>query len=295
MILRETLLTPTPFWYCINNDNYKVDFRQIFTVLVPQGSLFLFMSSKRSSRKGGDSSNHAAGKDDPSGAGPFASFGYELSSKQVRQYRINDAATVKCAVMNNIQEFLHWEGVSYDTRSENTRYAIGGISVLVCAGAYVAGLSPFSVPFTVMKPFLSMSVLFYAVCSAAMYYFLKFVDSDSFFLSDPAICTKRGCTCRQDREARRKNGAATTQLGDLLEGKRVRIGAHADAFTPEIELHAELLDASVAWFRPGRVLRKVEKKISYGVLFDEDGFIYPPNLKAETHQLLTELMEKKSA
>lgn len=235
-------------------------------------------------------------------------FGYALYSKQVRQYRTNDCSTVRRAIVCNIEEYLLSEGIEYDLRSDNARYGIGAISVVVGAGTYVAGLWPFRVPFEVMKPFLAFSVVFYNVCAAAMYYLFRWVDTDSFFQTNPNTPPthehlKKGTAVGSQKSSSiEKKGSAEGQqqlcpggcLGQLLEGQRVRLRTKMDTFSPNITIRAELLNKSRPWYMPATVLHSVEKEFSYGEFFDADGFIYPPSLMHETQSLLRELMSAKS-
>lgn len=245
---------------------------------------------------------------------PADTFGYALFSKQVRQYRINDSSTVRRALVANIEELLLWEGVEYDLRSDNARYGIGAMSVLVGAGTYLAGLWPFRVPFPVMKPFLAMSVVFYNLCAAAMYYLFRWVDTDCFFQTNPNSAPAHEHLkgdkpqSHQDQVSKRsgrkeKGGNKTLDtaeglcpggcLGQLLEGQRVRLRTKMETFSPKIVLCAELLSKSRPWYMPAAVLHTVERAYTYGDFFDEDGHIYPPNLVRETQELLRELMSAK--
>ncbi len=247
---------------------------------------------------------------------PEDTFGYALFSKQVRQYRINDSSTVRRAIVANIEEYLLWEGVEYDLRSDNARYGVGAVSVLVGAGTYLAGLWPFRVPFPVMKPFLAMSVVFYNVCAAAMYYLFRWVDTDCFFQTNPNSAPAhehlKGDRVKSSQEQqankrtgrKEKGGSKAVDsaegglcpggcLGELLEGQRVRLRTKMETFSPKIVLRAELLSKSRPWYMPAAVLHTAEREYTYGDFFDEEGHIYPPNLVRETQGLLRELMSVK--
>jgi hypothetical protein len=237
-------------------------------------------------------------------------FGYAFYSKQVRQYRTNDCSTVRRALVCNIEEYLLSEGIEYDLRSDNARYGIGALSVVVGAGTYLAGLWPFRVPFDVMKPFLALSVVFYNVCAAAMYYLFRWVDTDCFFQTNPNTPSRHEhlkASSASGGSSKKTNssygGKASSEggqlcpggcLGQLLEGQRVRLRTKMDTFSPKITIRAELLNKTRPWYMPATVLHAVEREFSYGEFFDSEGFIYPPSLMQETQALLRELMAAKS-
>lgn len=238
-------------------------------------------------------------------------FGYAFYSKQVRQYRTNDCSTVRRAIVCNVEEYLLSEGIEYDLRSDNARYGIGAISVVVGAGTYLAGLWPFRVPFELMKPFLAFSVVFYNVCAAAMYYLFRYVDTDCFFQTNPntppthehlkpaSPATPANSKSGKTSKSSAANGSGNDLcpggcLGQLLEGQRVRLRTKTETFSPKITIRAELLNKSRPWYMPATVLHAVEKDFSYGEFFDEEGFIYPPSLMHETQTLLRELMAEKT-
>ena len=220
-----------------------------------------------------------------------ATFGYELESKQVRQYRINDVCTVKCALEANIEEYLTSDiGVPTNDQISNARMSANIIAVIFGIASH---WHPFKWPGC--RPFIILCVAVNFVCQAVSYYISHFVvASGSCFLeSDPTV-TPASVAVKKKSSSSLSPQLQTyfSYLGGKLVGKRIRLSTHMEsAMTTEVTIEAQLLANGTSAFKAAKVLKSVEKTFMYGRFFDQEGHIYPPNVKKVIDDLLSELVK----
>lgn len=199
-------------------------------------------------------------------------FGYELTSKQVRCYKVNDLKSVDHAVRVNIQEYLDYLGFEEETLSMKTMLLT--LIVLLANTAYM-GYSAKMWAEHVTNLVLAGVVNIVCVVWVLKKVFLRH-PSDAFFIGTGVI--------KYNKENKKS-------YFDGLKGQRWCITLNDAEWSSTLCLSAMILGETTH----GNAMRErcsVSREVVYSKYFTSDGFIYPPALTQDVDSLLGDLVRE---
>lgn len=197
-------------------------------------------------------------------APPTFNFGFELESKQMRSFRVNDMFCVRKALNDCIYEYMTTEREAPAcTRVDNLRLMLGLVSVVIGAWSHLD-----KTPFPQIVPFLIQCIVFYHILALLLFLTYRYLEGDAFLVTTPLKGKRAGA----------------------LAGKSVQFSSAVEAFQPFYTLEVKLLGPAPQFvFQKRRVVNAVRTRISIGKFFDQGGYVFPPNIKAEVDKLLDKL------
>lgn len=186
---------------------------------------------------------------------------------------MNDVNSVHWAIVANLEEYLHYEGV---VEESNTSLKVLAFQALTIAFSGVVFLCR-KMEMTAL-PFAYIVVAFTIFVGMQFLYNVKQGNRDVIFI---------GMLQPSDDKLEQK------KWKNHLKGKRLCVRLrHADICVPVATLEMQFIGRSKL-FSPPSVLCRVEREIAYGKFFGSSGFFFPPSFTACVDEVLRELCSRK--
>jgi hypothetical protein len=230
-------------------------------------------------------------------------IGYDVESWAIRKYRTNDPFTVRRGLDDNVTEYLeHDLGYVPDKSIEDMRLWIMFFSLGFGGFAHF-----YPLPFQEMKPYLILCIVAYYACLGLCLYIANHLEGDHLLVARKRRTSvhqpgRLGLNSMLMTHLRAIAGFLLSLIGLNREEKevvalpyRIRFRSRAEHFSPTYKIQAELVQRNNSrWTRPN-VLVSVEEVWGIGEFFDVEGYIYPPNIKRRTDELLKKLLAEYDA
>ncbi|KAG5512291.1 hypothetical protein JKF63_07813 [Porcisia hertigi] len=201
-------------------------------------------------------------------------FGYELGSKQIRRYVVNDVRSVHRALASNIQDYLAYEGVKEENPVSLKNVFLKVFTLGVAAGAYALSKRQVS------GLLLAGSFLFFGMLIVfQIAYNIVQNNGDIIFvgtgrLIEDKLRSQKPCFCH-------------------LVNRRLCVRlTQEDLSIPVVTLTVQLIGPSSLFSQPP-VYSEAVKTVQYGQFFGSTGFFFPPPLLKLVDELLESAVSTK--
>lgn len=199
-------------------------------------------------------------------------YTYELTSKQVRRYKVNSLGSVRWAITANLQEYLSYQGVKEDVWKFWSY--VPDLFIGIVGGIIIyQWIQDTSASWTFWE-----IALFYALFVFKAWWSTMFYMGEAIFEGTGRVDVSENTT------------RAAIALGST--GKKIRVLLDCTESDSSIVLKMQVLNSQGIFPRHFPVLCGVEQRISWGRYFSEQGFFYPPNFKRDVDQLLEKLIKR---
>lgn len=194
------------------------------------------------------------------------SFTYELTSKQIRLYTINDLSSIGRALHANVQEYLEWLGFG-EKRPISTKEFLFAMFTVCCAVVFFCVTSV-----SYLGIFDVLCLATFILCFVPIFYYRW-----RHQLEDLAFHFN-GSICRDDAPDWVKR----------FEGRPMCIFIRGNQYSPVIEFEARLIK-DAGFFTGVETIASVKKSVQYGKYFGSTGFFYSPPFVKDVDDLLNDL------
>lgn len=198
-------------------------------------------------------------------------FTYELTSKQIRRYKVNALQSVRRAITSNIQDYLGYQGVC-DTQV--SLWSIAPNIVVIIAGLMI---------FVQWVMQLPIEYVYYEIVGFYVLLILKHVWDRKFVLAD-LVFEGTGNVVVKDHSK-----PFVKTLGETK--KKLRVFLHYTEKNNAMLLKMELVEDSL-FPTSSELVLSAEKKILYSRYFSEQGFFYSFNMIKDVDSVLNRLLER---
>ncbi|CCW64205.1 unnamed protein product [Phytomonas sp. EM1] len=198
-------------------------------------------------------------------------FGYELKSKQVRRYKLNDISSVRRAICANAQEYLSFEGINEESPVNIWRTLL---HVFISSMGVLIFLNRKKI--TQDWPLYILSYAgFFGVVAGMLVNNAMQQSHSVFFMGSGKL----------------ENNAIKKFAG--LNRHKLRFHLFVYPYSPQVKFLAEIIESRRLFENP-KSLVSVEKTVQYGKYFGSTGFFYPPALVKDIDEIIESLIQKIS-